>query len=164
MKRRKRRRIVFREPDQSLRDAKRMVKERALEGITCPCCNQLAKIYVRQINDKNVRFLMNLVRLGRYEEGGWVHFKRCMVGNSRDYGFLANFGLAETAVNFDTTKKASGYWRTTEDGILFVNDELCIPKKIKVYDNHVLWRSKILVDVHHCLGKKFDYEELMRSR
>jgi hypothetical protein len=54
-----------------------------------------------------------------------------------------------------------GFRRLTERGIAFARNELDVPKYAHVYDGRVLDNDGEYVSILDCLGKRFDYGELM---
>lgn len=143
-------------------DARRILNERAKDGMTCPCCNQLVKIYKRKLNANMVRFLIDLV-LEHHTARSWVSYLACRF-LGRDYNYLQLFGLAKTRKNTDKTKKSSGMWKPTEDGINFVAGRNTAPEYVKVYNNRVIRTSKKRVTVREALQNKFNYDDLMKGR
>jgi hypothetical protein len=154
-------------PPRTLDAARADVEAAIVEGgIECPCCGQFAKLYRRKLNSNMVAFLVSLVRLHRadLDDGGdgWVHFKECtFVG--RDYSYLRAWDLAtmRAADPDDSTRRVSGYWRPTPQGILFARGMAKAPLRVHLYNNVVRGFDAEMVGVRAALGDHFDYNELM---
>ena len=130
--------------------------------VNCPCCKQRCKIYKRKLNANMALFLCSLVALSGAERE-WVHYRNIRF-TSRDYSYLKHWGLVEECDPGDTTKRTSGIWRPTPQGIAFARGEIEVISHVHLYNN-------VAYDVGHterigiidALGDKFDYQELMRG-
>jgi hypothetical protein len=150
-------------PDRdSIERVRAYVSANAERGISCPCCDQLVKVYRRKLNANMTRFLCSLVRIylsrGR---GSWISFKDCEF-DGRDYPCVAMWGLAETKGSEDSGKKNSGLWRPTQKGIDFVLAGLRVPSHVHVLNNNVIGWSEETAGVRESLGSAFSYDELMQ--
>lgn len=152
--------------DMSLGRARDWLKARVRKGERCPCCTQFAKTYARQVTDAMACTLIGLYRMQRWQkpdEETWVHIDREVneagrtAKKSRDYSKLRYWGLIER----HETEQAK--WRITVEGIQFVEKRKGIPRYALVYDNRCLGTEGDEVMIDFCLGKAFDYAELMRS-
>lgn len=137
------------------------------DGVVCPTCNRFAKRYKRRLGAQQVVWLMWLVRA--FERTGewvcvqdtapWARHPGGIVGG--DYGKLVHWGLITPRLNDDPTKKSSGYWKPTQQGIDFVLRRVKVPSHVYLYNNCVNGWGDGLLTIDECLGVKFDYAELM---
>ena len=115
----------------------RMESVRKQGGDNCPVCLQLAKEYKVKININMVVFLKSLVinYLQKKSEGGegWIHYKELKF-SSRNYPYVANWGLAETRRDPAGKKRTSGEWKPTQKGIDFVFKRCSVPKYCYTYN------------------------------
>lgn len=148
----------------SLEDAKAEFKKgRDGKGAFCPCCGKFGKLYKRRFNSGLARSLIWLVRT-HAENPGWVNVPATApryVTGSREFGKLEHWGVARSADNTDKSKRCSGLWMPTQDGIDFVHGKCVVPKHMWEYDNTVEFWSEETSDIREALGAKFNYEELM---
>jgi hypothetical protein len=149
-------------------DARADVMLRRGEGVICPVCDQLAKIYTRRITAQMARALILLYRhVGASDE--WIHapsfFTSKRANSSNDAALLRHWRLIELqgALRRDGSNR-SGLWRITERGRQFVRGDLSVPKFVYLYDAELIGEDdSVLVTVRDALGKKFDYAEIMRT-
>lgn len=146
--------------DTLLCDARDWTRERIKKGVTCPCCNKLAKIYKRPMNSGQARSLISMYRLnGR----GWVHLPTQVDSRSREEGKLAFWGLVEDSGEKRDDGGRSGWWRLTAKGELFVLGETTVPKYIRTYGNRLLGLTGEPFTIQDALTTRFNYEKLMRG-
>jgi hypothetical protein len=141
----------------SLRQAKDWLRDRVDDGDRCPCCGQFAKVYRRQIHSTMARALIKVYTVS--EPGEFVHLAR-IAGPACEGGKARYWGLVEEESSV-VTEGRSGYWRLTQLGRAFVQGRSSVPQYAFIYDSRCLRTGGPLVTIHHCLGKKFDYAELM---
>ena len=72
-------------------------------------------------------------------------------------------GAIESRQNDDPSKKSSGYWRVTDKGRGFLALQITVPKTAVVYNNRLERLEGVFITIQEALGKKFNYEELMRA-
>lgn len=149
--------------DRTLHEARAQVEQAAWDGIECPCCGQLAKIYKRKFNSNMAVFLISLVQMTLTEPNGWVHHSQCKY-RGRDYSYIEAWGLAGTRPSRDSEKRMSGYWKPTPMGLAFTMEQLLIPSHIHLYNNIVVGVEQTKVTIRDALGDKFNYDELMGAR
>jgi hypothetical protein len=150
--------------DGSLRDAQDWLRERLDEGEHCPCCTQFAKVYRRRLTSSSARALIGMYNKARLD---WVDVPRLGVLTSGrgDECKARYWGLIEPypdAVREDGSSRV-GLWRLTPAGEQFVLNKSLIPKHALVYDTRLLSLDDRdgQVSIVDCLGKKFNYRELM---
>jgi len=129
---------------------------------TCPCCDQVVKVYKRQINHEMCVCLRNLHMNSK--EGQYIHIKdiRGLSGGG-DFAKLTFWGLVEAEQNYDTGKRTSGMWCITQKGRDFVEGRIQVPKYALIYNSKFLEHEGELVSFKGRLGEGFNYQELMAS-
>jgi hypothetical protein len=149
--------------EKTIKEAKDFIINHREDGVECPCCGQFCKLYKRALNSSMARFLIWIVRTVDTET--WVDWRDApaSVVHGGDYGKLKHWDLIENMVNHNPTQRTSGMWKPTPKGVSFVQRRIRIPKQVFIYDNTVIGFSKENVDIVSALGKKFNYQELMRS-
>jgi|TARA_R110000823_G_scaffold265778_2_gene385649 hypothetical protein len=133
--------------------------------VNCPCCKQRCKIYKRKLNATMARGLLWLVRKSG-DDRDWVNIQEgpLWLLRTKELPTTGHWGLVEKRPNKDTTKRTSGIWRPTPQGIAFARGEIEVISHVHLYNN-------VAYDVGHterigiidALGDKFDYQELMRG-
>lgn len=160
----------------TIEDARQYIKENWKEGVFCPCCNQLVKLYKRKLNSGMVRILIEIYRYEKEfnPEDGWIHVVREMSRNGFDatgmeYSKLKYWGLLESRNESKLPElKSTGYWRVTNLGKKFVMGDVKVPSHVLLSsskkDRFIRYDDEnSLVSVHDALGRKFNYMELMRD-
>lgn len=128
-------------------------------GVTCPCCDQFAKVYRRKLNSAQARLLISFYRRRREE---WVHIGELGL-NGGDAGKLALYGLLESRLSDRPDgNPASGFWRITPRGCAFVEGSVRVPEHVFVYNGEAVGFSSTLVGIGDALGRPFRYEEVMQ--
>jgi hypothetical protein len=143
----------------TLGDARAALRELVYEGACCPCCTQFAKVYPRTIHSTMAR---ELIRCYRAAGTDWFHVPTVIGHNGGDLLKTRYWALMEEEkdIRRDDGGRA-GYWRITPIGEAFIRRELLVPKRAWVYDNRRIKLDGPDVSVVDCLGKKFNYNELM---
>lgn len=154
--------------DVSLSHAQAILRDQVMAGeaVPCPCCTQLCKVYKRQIHATMALALIIMYRDGG-DQDGWVHLPRLLAGTAAarggDQGKLVYWGLIEELPDKREDGGRAGWWRVTPRGAAFVRHALRVPKYAHVFDGRVLRLDGDMVSIVDCLGKKFDYRELMAA-
>jgi hypothetical protein len=147
----------------TLEEAKEWLRGKLDEGAPCPCCTQFVKVYKRSITSSAARWLIWLVLSYKaMPPGSFVDIKRSDVRGG-DYAKLRFWNLIESQPNDDPEKRSSGMWRPTSSGVAFAMNQMTLPKYAHVFDDRVLKHSGAPVAITETLGKKFNYEELMKG-
>lgn len=145
--------------------AKRDIMDKAhKDGAECPCCGQFVKVYRRTITSTMARQL-----LAAYHKHGahtWFHTRDVVLPNASgagDFAKLEHWNLIERQghVQGDDGKRTSGMWRITSVGKKFILNQTTVPMHTLIYNDKVLGQEGTHIDIHHALGKKFDYREIM---
>jgi hypothetical protein len=142
----------------SLNMAKAWLRKRIYEGgDRCPCCNQFAKVWKRQIHSIIARALIavyNAEPAGTFLHLATVAGPACEGGKTRYWGLMEQ--ESDTFPN-----GRSGWWRLTPHGRAFVECRISVPQYALVYDSRCLGLDGPLVNIQDCLGSKFSYPELL---
>jgi hypothetical protein len=150
--------------DRLLSEAQEEVRDHLAKGNACPCCGQHAKMYKRLLSSTMARGLIWLVGEATPDRN-WVNVSedgpRWLVKVGGTLATLAHWGLIEDKPNKDTTKRTSGIWRPTKEGVEFAFGHSEVPSHCVLYNNSPIdWVAR-RADIIKALGKKFDYQEMM---
>lgn len=153
------------------------------DGITCPCCGQLAKRYRRKITSQiaraliamhrhvhNYRSLLDVERfpedqyhshLIRHDGSLYVHLPT-LLGKTADEAKAAYWQLIEplSAVRDDGSYR-TGWWTLTALGEEYVRGERRLVKYANVFDGCCQGFEGPMVDIRDALGTRFSYDDLM---
>jgi hypothetical protein len=160
--------LLFPGREDTLARAQKRVKDgmKQPEGIECPCCGQLCKVYKRKLTSAMAAWLIWLVRIYQ-RDGRWVHVtehRRGSTGGGGDYAKLVYWGLIEQmSQQGEPEKRSSGYWRPTDRGIDFVHARVHLRSHVLVFDGDVRGFEGELLGIREALGKRFRYDELMQA-
>jgi hypothetical protein len=139
----------------TLGEARSWLRDRAAKGERCPCCRQNVKVYRRKLNAGMAAWLIRFMLATRY--GEWRHFRATARG-SGDWSILRFWGLIEKS------EDEVGVWRVTKLGRDFASRRVLVLSHAVIYDNQCLRLDGDPITVVNALGRKFDYQELMRER
>jgi len=144
------------------------------DGVSCPCCGQLAKLYRRTLNSAMARALIAMVRLddrhaGVMVYGGgyrWHYVKSLPLIQGRhgggDFAKLRWWGLiAEMPKGDAPQRRTSGMWRVTDLGRRWVFEADTVPRSVLIFDGQVQDICGKPIGVREALGRHFDYSALM---
>lgn len=146
--------------------AQKYVAENLDRGVTCPCCNQLAKRYHRRIPGTALRMLIDFSRDKR-PANQYVHcptrFGIRWKGGG-DWAKLRYWGLIEAMPNDDAAKRASGYWRITERGYEALRTNALVPTHVVLYDGKPQAFGDRRERLYTLAKMSFDFSALMAAR
>jgi len=135
------------------------------DGVPCPCCTGLVKVYPRAFSKGMGRALMWLVNTsGRNRE--WVYKSEAapkwILRMGGDFAKLEKWQLIERMASADASRApgSSGYWRPTDRGVEFASNRLELPDKLFLLNNIVVGESPTRVRITDRLPDGFDYREL----
>lgn len=146
----------------TLEEAKAWLRERVDEGERCPCCTQMAKVYRRTIHSTMARTLV----VAHHQHGlDWFHLATltATTGRGGEEGKLRYWGLIEEETGRRPDGGRSGWWRITPLGADFVLGRAKVQKYARIYDGRCLGLDGEEISIRDALGKKFNYDELMRG-
>jgi hypothetical protein len=134
------------------------------EGARCPLCTQRAQRYRRKINSTMARTLIALHRHSAADE--FVHVPslgRTLRIDIHECSQLLWWGLVEEQVAVRPDGGRRGYYRLTPFGRRFIAGTEKVAKVAVIYDSDVQYFDGPQVDIHDCLGARFDLRELMNG-
>lgn len=134
------------------------------EGCHCPLCGKYAKVYRRKLNSGMASRLIKLYNATDiFANTDYLHISDFLGKGMHptDFSKLKFWGLIESMPNDDPSKRSSGYWRITYDGMLFVQGNKRVKSHSVAYNDEFICLDGNEVDIRDCLGKHFDYAELM---
>ena len=136
------------------------------QGVYCPCCGRVNKIYPRGIHWQSGAWLCLLVKRYLTEER-WYQVTEFYNLRGGDYAKLRFWDLCELKAGTDYDKRTSGMWKPTEKGIKFAQGKIRIPAKVLLYqDKCVGFEEGKDVDIHEILNTSegaFSWSETMRG-
>lgn len=144
--------------------------EKIMNGdkVKCVVCEQNSKVYKRKLNANMCKFLWSLNAskdlnrsIGR-KDGDWVHYKDLKF-TSRDYSYVTHWGLAIMKTNNDDSKRTSGYWKITDLGSDFVENETRVPKYCYIYNGRFVSKSNETITFNEATKDKWDWREVYRN-
>lgn len=141
----------------SLTEAKQLLRDNWDKGIDCPCCGQLVKKYSRKLTSSMAGALISLYNNSKNE----VHISEIEHVNGGEFAQLERWGLIRQLDNTDTTKRTSGMWVIEPKGKAFVMGQIQVPMYCDTYNGKTLSFSAEMTTIKQALGNKFDYSELM---
>lgn len=118
------------------------------DSVKCPCCEQTVKVYPRKILGTMVMQLRDIISNGRRDAKDLP-----FLSSGGVYAQMRYWGLIEQ--NDDAT------WSATQKGVDFLHDRISVPSTAFVFNQTLLGFSDDTVGVRDCMGKKFDYDEMM---
>jgi hypothetical protein len=155
-------------PLDALSQARVMVFSNWIEGVDCPCCGQFVKLYHRRLNRG---MAWSLIQIYKYfqQEGceEWLHVEHHLKRNplASDFTKLAYWDVIEEygGVRDDGSKRV-GLWKITQLGKDFVEGKILLPSHVFLYNDtfHGLDQAS-MTTIEECLGKAFNFTELMRG-
>lgn len=159
--------VMYARPECTLEEARIWLRENYRdEGARCPCCKQIAREYKRTIHAAMAQKLIQFWR--EYGTMTWGErtplMLRGRVGaadGGGDFAKLRYWLLVEEADEERQDGGRAGWWRVTQLGARFVQNELAVHRYAYVYDGRLRRVEGPLWNIQRCLGKRFDYNELM---
>ncbi len=137
------------------------------KGSFCPCCGRFGKIYKRKLNKPMAESLVwvysQTVRHGEKYYSIGDKAPRHVVRNGGSLASNRWWGLVEQEPNEDESKHTSGNWKITDKGMLFIRDEITVPKYCTTYNTKALAFSDEHTDIVGALGRPFHYRDLMEE-
>lgn len=147
---------------ETLAEAQARLQANLDEGMACPCCQQYAKRYRRNLYAAPVRSMFALWRLMLAGEPGDFYHRLLFDDKNNDFALTRHWRLSEEKEKEEgDDKRTSGFWRLTPDGILFLRGRLSVKRKVVLYNDRVEGFEGEPIFILECLGKKFSYAELM---
>jgi hypothetical protein len=134
------------------------------EGAICPCCGQIARVYVRTLSSAISVALILICRTALAQADEWVHVPTLLsnwpelMRGGGEYGKAVHWDLLEARM--DAEGEGKGWYRPTEKGIAFVEEAIMLPEYVHIYDGRRIEFSGRNIGVRDSLGTKYRYEDL----
>lgn len=132
----------------------------ASRGCVCPACGNYVRIWRRSMISTNAADLIRLVRL---YDGRPLHVREFSQQRNGNFAALVYWGLILPSESTDEKKRRSGYWRPTPRGKEWARGEMKVPRYILTRDGHLHGYEGPFINVVEALGRRFDYQELLRG-
>lgn len=146
----------------TLAEARAYVLEERDGGVQCPCCDQRAQVYRRQIHSRMARDLILCLNaaLASGSPATAVHLPE-LVHNRGDASKLTYWGLLQEERIQREDGGRAGWWHVTPAGVLFARGMLEVPKYALVYNGRCLGMEGPPVTILDCIGIGFNLAELL---
>lgn len=147
----------------TLAEARERLQETRTVGTTCPCCDQFAKVYRRNITAATAQALILMYRSAGK---GWCYMPELLDRKQADETKARYWGLIEEQDgNRADGSSRVGVWRLTDKGVQFVLGQVEVPKYALIYDGKCLGLDEAeTVTIEDALGTRFNYADLMAGR
>jgi hypothetical protein len=142
----------------TLAQAKDYLRKNFQSGTKCPCCGKYVKAYKRKLNAGMARALIIIYKLTINGNSIHVQSKFTELGlraTTMDYAYLEKWSLIEQ-------KGDNGYWKITQRGKEFVEDDIDLPEYCLVYNGEPYKWSADLINIDTALTDEFDIDEIMK--
>tara|TARA_Y100001938_G_scaffold143552_1_gene216509 strand:+ start:33572 stop:34027 length:456 start_codon:yes stop_codon:yes gene_type:complete len=142
----------------TLAEAKQYLRNNFKSGTECPCCGKYVKAYKRKLNAGMARALIIIYKLTKDGNSIHVQSKFTELGlraTTMDYAYLEKWSLIEQ-------KGSNGYWKVTDRGKSFVEDDIDLPDYALVYNGKVYKWSDNSINIETALTEEFNLEEVMK--
>jgi len=129
------------------------------DGAICPCCDRAGKVYRFKLNQTHALSVRWIQVHGG--EDGWVDVQNRAprwILKGKNYSMMAHWGLLESKSN------RSGIWRTTRKADDWLAGKIDLPESVFIYDNRAWGESEEQISFRGCIGKLFDFDEIMSSQ
>lgn len=153
--------------DNTIAEGKDFLRDGWEKGVDCPCCKQRVQLYPVALSSGMARSLIALYKLDKEKPGYYHHSKfdvwRLNLGYAGGaFAKVRYWGLAVDQPNEDDpAKRTSGMWAITDKGRAFVEGNLTVPAKVKLFNKKSYGFDGNHINIREALGTKFDYQELM---
>ena len=155
--------------EKTLREAREQLFAAIDSGLACPCCDQFAKRYKRQIHSMMARGLLELWRLDGQRR--WVDVKEIKDRlrdldtsyPTSDFAKLSYWGLIVQMGAAKSDQRTSGLWQITPKGVDFVLGVATVQRYARIYDGRRTGLDGEPVSIREALSSRFSYEELMHG-
>lgn len=136
------------------------------DGVTCPCCQRLVRVYKRKLNSGMALAFLRLCRIHTTANRP-VHAREvCEPTKNRDFSQLQYWELMiELPKTEDQHGRTSGFWLPTERGLAFFRGELRVPK-YRVHasgEEETIGWSPETTALREALPDGFDYDKLLED-
>lgn len=152
----------------TIKETRAYLKDNIKKGTKCPCCSQNVKLYRRPITSTSARALLEVYRHNRYD---YFHVGRYLLSipnllsstGGGDFAKLRYWGLVEMKEELAPNgTNRNGEFRVTQKGRDFVEGKIVVEKYIYMYNNKQFdIATDESVSFRECLGKKFNFDEIL---
>lgn len=149
--------------ESTLLETRQWLRERMEEGVCCPACEQNVKMYRRTIHATMARDLLRAYRA--YHQAPFRPID-LLGASSPDFVKLRYWGLlteVDPGTVRDDGSPRTGRWSITAAGIAFIRKAGTVQRYAHVYNGSKRMMSGGPVDIVHCLGSKFSYNDLIQG-
>lgn len=132
------------------------------EGVECPVCNRKAKVYRYSISSSMAQALITIVK----SKDEWVHIPSLELAQSKPAAAtsrLRHWNLIEEKPLRRGDGGRAGYWKATNLGISFANNQSAVQKYAHIFNNEVITKTGDYIQIEDALDNSFDYNELMEA-
>ena len=141
----------------------RMLSLKEANDNLCPCCHQRVKLYRRKLHTEMAMFLIKLVKA--YQQSPrWYSTRELLPATAKsatDGAYLTRWGLIEREPSMNSSGAKAGMYKPTQKGIEFAQGGITVPSHIHILCGKTVGFSETLTTIQQCLGRKFNYAELM---
>jgi len=145
-------------PTEAIAIVRAWMEPQLQEGVDCPCCDRLTRIYRRNLNSGMVRFLIDFYKRHgtRQVSIAQYHVADRQRARHQEYEKLPHWGLIER------TDDSPHLWGITRLGVFFVTGQVSVYKYIWLKHGDIcVQRSAEQIGIRQAIGAKFNYDELM---
>lgn len=142
----------------TLADARQQVADGKDTGVICPACDQYARTYSRRLHSTIARALIALYRAGG--DDTYIHGPS-LPGDTHELSTAARWDLITEEKITRPDGGRAGFYVLTERGRRFVLRGESISEYVEVYNGETVGFTGDNVSITACLGRKFDYADLM---
>jgi hypothetical protein len=144
----------------TIAESKEWLSENRHEGVDCPSCGELVKVYRHPVDSAMARTLILMYRAGGTE--AFVHTPS-LPGDTHKASQLKWWGFVEEERILRPDGGRAGYWRVTDVGERWINGESA-PKYAYIFNGKVIDLSEdASATITDALGTKFNFMELMNA-
>lgn len=143
----------------------RMLSLQEANDNLCPCCHQLVKLYRRKLHTEMALFLIKLTK-AYLKNPRWYSTRELLPATAKsatDGAYLTRWGLVEKMPSMNSSGGKAGMYKPTNKGIKFAQGQLYVESHVHILCGKTVGFSETTVFIQSCLGKKFNYTELMYS-
>jgi hypothetical protein len=156
-----------------VRDAARIVMADrwGKDGVTCPCCGQLCKVYRRSITRSMAKVMVAMYDANRAEPTGWRNipellrltpYLRGPASQGGDWGKLVYWGLVERwEEDRGDGSRRCGQARLTDLGLRFLRRQITVRRYANVYDGECIGLTGPDVGIEDSLPRDFNFQEIL---
>jgi hypothetical protein len=130
------------------------------DGTHCDCCGQRVKY-----QDRRFRAVWAIFLRECYRKFGRDPFKtttpefRDELPRANDWTFLADFGLMVNCTDGETGRRVRGWWRITDRGEQFLQNNFAIPDMVQIFDDKVVGQSPTFVTFAQAVEMAGEFDE-----